>query len=148
VRPILHAKHATDSYDALQFIAKTGSDDFVRFERAVSGESTFTLDCDIASLSITRAHVLRVWARWLGADGWSEYAPWSVQVGYAVFLEADGSLVQTASTLGTLVYQGDVATRDFLGIGYDDTPRYLDGYVRMWETRRNPISELEAIWRI
>ncbi len=147
VQPLIHAFHAAATYDALQFIAKTGSDDFIRFERAVSGQATFTLDVDIPSVDLTRLHVLRAWARWLGADGWTDYAPFSVEVGYAIFLEADGSLVSTGSEIGTLVYQADVATRDWVGIGNDST-RFLDGYVRMWETRRNPISGLEAIWRI
>jgi hypothetical protein len=147
VRPLIHAFHETDSYDAIQFVAKTGSDDFIRFERAVSGEATFTLDSPIPSLDITRAHVLRAWARWLGADGWTEYAPWSVEVGWAVLLETDGSLVATGSALGVFTFQGDVSARDWIGIGSDST-RFLDAYVRMWETRRNPIDGLEAIWRI
>ena len=147
VHPLIHAFHATTTYDALQFVAKTGSDDLIRFERAVTGQATFTLDVDIPSVDLTRLHVLRAWCRWLGADGWTEYAPFSVEVGYAIFLEADGSLVSTGSEIGTLVYQADVATRDWVGIGNDST-RHLDGYIRMWETRRNPISGLEAIWRI
>ncbi len=147
VQPLIHAHHATDSYDALQFVAKTGSDDLIRFERAVSGEATFTLDSELPSLDLTRLHVLKAWARWLGADGWTEFAPWSVEVGWAVYLEADGSLVASGSTVGGFTFQGDVATRDWVGIGSDST-RHLDGYVRMWETRRNPISGLEAIWRI
>ena len=147
VQPLIHAFHAANSYDAIQFVAKTGSDDLVRFERAVSGQATFMLDSPLPSLDLTRLHVLRVWARWLGADGWNAYAPWSVEVGFAVFLEADGSLVSTGSNLGAFAYQGDVATRDWIGIG-NDSSRSLDGYTRMWETRRNPISGLEAIWRI
>ncbi|KKK51649.1 hypothetical protein LCGC14_3112850, partial [marine sediment metagenome] len=147
VHPILHAKHATGSHDAIQFVAKTGSDDLIRFERAVSGQSTFQLDVAIPSIDLTRLHVLRVWARWLGADGWTEYAPWSVEVGFAIFLEADGSLVSTGSALGAFVFQGDVATRDYLGIGVDDT-KFLEGYVRLWEARRNPLHGLEAVWKI
>ncbi|KKL46834.1 hypothetical protein LCGC14_2341590, partial [marine sediment metagenome] len=147
VQPLIHAHHATNTYDALQFVAKTGSDDLIRFERAVSGQATFTLDVDIPSVDLTRLHVLRAWARWLCSDGWTEYAPFSVEVGYAIFLEADGSLVSTGSEVGVLSYTGDVATRDWVGIGNDST-RFLDGYVRMWEIRRNPISGLEAIWRI
>lgn len=151
VKPLLHAYHAADTWDALQFVAQTGSDDLVRFERAVSGQATFQLDCPIVGLDLTRAHVLRAWARWLGADGWKEYGPWSVEVGYAVFLAADGSLVQSGSILGAFTYQGNVATREWVGIGNDNAVeggRYADAYVRMMEIRRNPISGQEAVWRV
>ncbi len=147
VKPLLHAYHAAGSWDALQFVAKTGSDDLIRFERGVAGEATFQLDCPIPSLDLNRLHVLRAWARWLGADGWKEYGPWSVEVGYAVFLEATGALVSTGSVVGHLAFEGDVATRSWVGVGNDDTPRYADAYVRMIEIRRNPISGLEAVWR-
>lgn len=148
VKPLLHARHAADTYDALQFVAKTGSDDLVRFERAVSGQATFRLDCPIPSLDLTRAHVLRAWVRYLGADGWVQFGPYSVEVGYAIFLEADGSLLSSGSALGTLAYTGNVATREWVGIGNDDTPRYFDGYVRTWETRRNPMAAAEVIWKL
>ncbi len=148
VKPLLHAYHAAATWDALQFVAKTGSDDLIRFERAVSGEATFQLDCPIPSLDLTRAHILRVWARWLGADGWKQYGPWSVEVGFAAFLESDGSLVKTGSVVGALAYQGNVATRSWLGIGNDDAGRHADAYIRMIEVRRNPISGLEALWRV
>jgi hypothetical protein len=148
VKPLLHAQHAAGTWDALQFVPKTGSDDVVRFERAISGEGTYQLDCPIAGLDLTRAHVLRAWCRWLGADGWTEYAPYSVEVGYAAFLAADGSLVATASALGRLASETAVPyARDYLGIGCDAT-RQLDGWVRMWETRRAPLHRLEAIWKV
>ena len=154
VKPLLHSQHTTDTYDALQFVP--GATDNVRFERAVSGESTFQLNCPL-STSLTRLHVLRVWARWLGADGWKQFGPYSVQLGYMITLAADDSVVETSSAQGTVP---DISAlpdgtqwsltykRDYLGIGYDPTPRYLDGYVRMWETRYNPLDELEALWRI
>lgn len=148
VKPLVHAYHAVDTYDAIQFVSKVGSDDLVRFERAVSGEATFQLDAPIVGLDLTRAHVLRAWARWLGADGWKEYGPWSVEVGFAVFLEADGSLVQTGSALGTFAYQGNVATREWVGAGNDSAARFADAYVRMIEVRRNPLAGLEATWRV
>ena len=148
IKPLLHSQFVTNTWDAIQFVPKTGTDDLVRFERAMNGLSTFQLDCPIASIDLTRAHVLRAWARWLGSEGWSEYAPYSVEVGYAVFLESDGSLVGTGSVIGamteTTAYPYD---RQYLGIGCDES-RYLDGYVRMWETRRNPIHRDEAVWRI
>lgn len=130
--------------------------DYIRFERTIEGYGTVRVDCPM-TVSLTREHVLRSWVRWLGADGWGEFAPYSVQVGYAVFLESDGSLVETNSVIGTLP---DLSTLpldvqwslqyelDNLGIGYDPTPRYLDGYVRLFETRRNPLHELEAIWKV
>jgi hypothetical protein len=148
VKPLLHAQHVTNTWDALQFVPKTGSDDLVRFERAMDGKGTYQLDCPIDSIDLTRDHVLRAWCRWLGADGWAQFAPYSVSVGYAVFLRSDGSLVGSGETLGVLSdttsYPYD---RTYLGIGCDET-RHLDGYVRMWETRRNPISGTEAVWRI
>jgi hypothetical protein len=148
VKPLLHAQHAVDTWQALQFVAVTGSDDLVRFEAAISGEATFQLDCPITGIDLTRDHVLRAWARWLGADGWTEFGPYSVQVGYAVFLEADGSLVGTGSVIGRLASETAVPTaRDYLGIGCDEM-RQLDGWVGMWETRRNPLAELEAIWKV
>lgn len=148
VKPLLHAQHATNTWDALQFVPKTGTDDLVRFERAIDGESTFQLDCPLTGVSLTRLHVLRAWARWLGADAWTEYGPYSVEVGWAAFLEADGSLVATGSVVGSLVSQTAVPyDRDYLGVGSDET-RQVDADVRMWETRRNPLHRLEAIWRI
>lgn len=148
VRPLIHAQHATDTYDALQFVAQTGGDDLVRFERAVSGEATWQLDCPITGAEISRLHVLRVWARWLGADGWDQYAPHSVEVGYAVLLKADGSLVDSGSILGALSYTGDVADRDFVGIGSDGVSSHLDGRVRLVEVRRNPLHGVECVWRV
>ncbi|MEY2667739.1 MAG: hypothetical protein RJA59_377, partial [Pseudomonadota bacterium] len=148
VKPLLHAYHAADTWDAIQFVSKVGSDDLVRFERAVSGQATFQLDAPLTGLDLTRLHVLRAWARWLGADGWKEYGPWSVEVGWAVFLEADGSLVASGSALGTFAYQGDVATREWVGVGNDHLDRYADAYPRTIEVKRNPISGLEATWRV
>jgi hypothetical protein len=148
VKPIVYAKHAADTYDALQFVRVTAGNDLIRFERAVSGEATFQLDCPIAAaLRLTRAHVVRAWARWLGADGWTEYGPYSVQVGYAVFLEADGTYVQSGSILGAFTYTGAVATRAWVHPGHDETPRYLDGWIRMLEVTRSPLHGLEAVWR-
>ncbi|NTV04642.1 hypothetical protein HGA89_07025 [bacterium] len=149
VKPLVHAYHAADTWDALQFVAQTGSEDIIRFERAVSGQATYQLDCPLTDgLDLNRGHVLRVWARWLGEDGWGEYSPYSVEVGYAVFLEADGTLVQQASATGRLAYTGNVATREWVGVGVDSAGRYADAYVRLLEVRRNPISGLEAIWRV
>jgi hypothetical protein len=148
VKPLLHAQHATDTHDALQFVAKTGSDDVIRFERAIAGEATYQLDCPIPSLDLNRTHVLRAWVRWLGADGWTEYGPYSVEVGYGVFLVSDGSLVSQGSVVGRL--SSEVAVpyeRESLGIGCDGT-RQLDGWVRTWETRRNPLHRLECLWRV
>lgn len=129
--------------------------DFIRFERAIDGETTVRIDCEITT-SLTREHVLRAWARWLGADGWSAYGPYSIEVGFAVFLEADGSLVETNSTVGQLpdlsALPADVRWSflydlSHLGIGFDGT-RYLDGYVRMFETRRDPLDRQEAVWKV
>lgn len=149
VKPLLHARHTATDWDALQFVPKTASDDLIRFERALNGQPTYQLDCAIAGINMTRAHVLRAWVRVLGADAWVEYGPYSVEVGYAVFLAADGTLVGQGSALGRLGVDTPVlTTRDNLGIGYDATPRYFDGYVRMWETRRGPLHRLEAVWSI
>ena len=151
VKPLLHAQHAsagTGAWQALQFVAVTGSDDLIRFEAAIDGEATYQLDCPLTGINLTRLHVLRAWARWLGVDGWTEYGPYSVEVGFAVFLQATGALVGTGSVLGRLASETAVPTaRDYLGIGTDET-RQLDGWVRMWETRRSPLHRLEAIWRL
>ena len=151
VKPLLHAHHdstGTDTWQALQFVPKTGSDDLIRFEAAINGEATYRLDCPIPSLHLTRLHVLRAWCRWLGVDGWGEYGPYSVQVGYAVFLQATGALVGTGSVVGRLASETAVpSARDFLGIGCDLT-RQADAWIRMGETRRNPLAELEAVWRV
>lgn len=148
VRPLLHAQHAASTWDALQFVAQTNAYDLIRFERAIANRSTFQLDCPIPDLKINRSHVLRVWARWLGADGWTEYGPWSVEVGYAVFLEADGSLISSGSMVSRFPYEDAITARDWLGIGNDVAGRHADAYVRMIEVRRNPISGLEATWRV
>lgn len=147
-KPLLHAYHAADTWDALQFIADGSEDDLIRFERAVSGQATFQLDCPIAALDLNRSHVLRAWVRWLGTDGWTEYGPWSIEVGYAVFLETDGTLVQSGSVLGRLAYEGAMVSRDWLGLGNDHLGRFADAFIRMVEIRRNPVSGLEAIWRV
>jgi hypothetical protein len=130
--------------------------DYIRFERAIFGESTVRVDCPMTT-SLTREHVLRSWVRWLGADGWSTYGPYSVEVGFAIFLESDGSLVETNSVVGQLpdisqlppdIQWSLVYELSHLGIGVDDSGRHLDGYVRMWETRRNPLHRLEATWKV
>lgn len=147
-KPLLHAQHEADTWDALQFVPKTGTDDLVRFERAIAGEGTYRLDCPVQGLDLTRGQVLRAWVRWLGADGWTEYAPFSVEVGYAVFLASTGALVSTGSVVGLLSSTTRVPySRSYLGIGSDET-RQADGYVRMWETRRNPLHGLEAVWKV
>jgi hypothetical protein len=151
VKPLLHAQHAsagTGTWQALQFVPKTGSDDLIRFEAAIDGEATFRLDCPLTGINLTRLHVLRAWARWLGPDGWTSYAPYSVEVGYAVFLQATGALVGTGSVVGRLASETAVPyARDYLGVGCDES-RQADAYIRMGETRRNPLSGLEAVWRI
>lgn len=146
VKPLLHAQHTATDWDALQFVPKTGSDDLIRFERALDGEGTYQLDCPIDGIELTRAHVLRAWVRYLGSDGWRTYAPYSVEVGYAVFLAADGTLVGQGSVLGTLSSTTAETARDYLGIGCDET-RFFDGWVRMAETRRNPLHGLEMVWQ-
>jgi hypothetical protein len=153
VKPILHAQHATNTWDAVQFVPITATADLLRFERGISGETTFQLDCPIVDVNgdpvhLTRAHVVRVWARWLGNEGWSDFAPYSVQIGYMITLEENGAFVATGFALGTLSVLTTTTARSYLGIGVDETPRYLDGYMRMWETRRNPIHGLDAMWRI
>lgn len=160
VKPILHAQHAAGTWDAIQFIHPNSGFDKIRFERVISGEPTYQLDCDLGegifSTILSRLLVCRVWARWLGEDGWGEFAPYSVEVGYAAFTIGEDpdtgaetlSLERTRSAIGSLTSQIRVTyERDYLGIGCDET-RYLDGYVRMWETRRNPIHGVEAIWRL
>jgi len=160
VKPLIYVQHATDTWDAIQFVPKTGSADLVRFERAISGSATYQLDCplmgsgdDPAEIALTRAHVLRVWARWLGPDGWSQYGPYSVEVGYGVFVEATGALVGQGSAIGRLSVETQISTRDFIRIGCDVTDwapyaRWFDGYIRMWETRRSPLHGLECVWKI
>ncbi len=151
VKPLLHAWHALDTWDAIQFVADGSEDDVIRFERAVAGQATFQVDCPIPALDLNREYVLRAWARWLGADGWKEYAPWSVEVGFAIFDAETGALVLSGSELGTFAYQGNVATRGWVGIGNDNAVeggRYADAYVRMIEIRRNPLSAQECIWRV
>ena len=79
-----------------------------RFERAVDGVGTSQTDCAISGLDINRTHILRAWVRWLGtSDEWTEYGSKSVEVGYAVFLEADGSLEPHPRQQGRA---GDVAS--------------------------------------
>lgn len=151
VKPLLHAWHAVDTWDAIQFVADGSEDDVIRFERAVAGQATFQLDCPIPALDLNREHVLRAWARWLGADGWKEYGPWSAEVGFAVFDAETGALVLSGSEVGTFAYQGNVATRGWVGIGNDNAVeggRYADAYVRMIEIRRNPLSAQECVWRV
>jgi hypothetical protein len=130
--------------------------DYIRFERQIDGETVVRIDCPMTADLLTREHVLRAWARWLGAEGWSTYGPYSIEVGYAIFNEADGTLVETNSVIGQLP---DLSALDpavqwsflydlgWVGIGYDGT-RYADAYIRMWETRRNPLDKLEAIWKV
>jgi hypothetical protein len=137
VKPLLHAQHATDSYDALQFV-----DGNVRFERAISGETTYQLDCPVTTV-LSRDHVLRAWVRYLGADGWTGYGPYAVEVGFLVTLASDGSFVERDSIVGRLTSETEIPyDRDFVGIGYDGS-RQFDGWVREWETRRNPLHAQE-----
>ena len=152
VKPLIYVEHATNTWDTLQFVPKTGTTDLVRFERAISGSATFQLDCPLkdanaADIDLTRAHVLRVWARWLGAEGWSQYGPYSVEVGYGVFLEATGVLVGQGSIIGRLSVLTAISARNFIRIGCDAT-RFFDGYIRMWETRRSPLHGVECTWRL
>ncbi len=151
VKPLLEAFHVAGTWDALQFVSSAAGAHKVRFERMVTG-TPHRFDVELlaggAPVNVTRAHVLRAWARWLGAEGWTEYGPYSVEVGFALFTEADGVLVATSSALGRLTEEGNVTDRSALTIGCDSSGRFVDAYVRMWEVRRNPISGKEAIWRV
>lgn len=146
VMPLVHAAHASGTWQALQFVASTAGDDVIRFESAVSGEATYQLDCAIPE-EVTRAHVLRAWVRWLDSNAWTDYSPYSVEVGYALFVEASGALVSTGSTLGRLAYEGTVAARSAVLVGTNGTAHF-DGDVRMLEVRRNPLHRNEAVWRV
>lgn len=148
VKPLAYALHATNTWDALQFVPKTGTPDLIRFERAISGEATFQLDCPLTGIDLTRAHVLRAWVRWLGSEGWSQYSAYSVEVGFGVFLKATGALVGQGSVIGRFTVTTTISARNYLRLGCDATPRYLDGYLRMWETRLNPLHGIEVVWKV
>jgi hypothetical protein len=146
IKPLVRADHAAGSYQSLGFMPSSLADDAIRFESAVSGEATYVLDCAIPE-EVTRGHVLRAWVRWLDSNAWTDYSPYSVEVGYALFVEATGALVSTGSTLGRLAYEGTVSARSAVLVGTDGT-EHFDGDVRMLEVRRNPLHRNEAVWRV
>jgi hypothetical protein len=142
VKPIVVARHTATDVDRLEFVRAAGANK-IRFRREwLAG----TKDVEIAIPDVSRAHVIRVWCRWLEDEGWDQYAPRTLQVGWARFLHATDAFIDEDSALAEN-QSGTLAATDWIRVGSDDAPNYLDGWLRMVEVLRNPISGDEAVWK-
>lgn len=146
-KPLLFAQHntaGTGNYDRLDFVKGTG----LRFRRHVDGSGDYDAVVNVAT-QLDRSHVVRAYARWLDADGWDGYGPRVMTVGFSVFDENGALLEQGQASAdgypGTVTLDGTAANQRVY-VGHDLT-YHLDGYVRMWDVKRNPLSHDEIIWR-
>jgi hypothetical protein len=140
-KTIVRASHSAGAFDDLRFVS--GPTDYFTAERSDSGGSQ-TISIAVmtpllANLRLTRDYYARVWFRWLGADGWREFAPYQAAIGYALY-ESDGTFVSyhEATALWTAPDGAVPATVNLGG---------LDGWLRWIEVKRNPLSGTEAVWR-
>jgi hypothetical protein len=142
VKPIMTARHSVSDIDRLDFVRQAGAN-VIRFQRAW-GAGTKTVE--VAIPDVDRTYVVRAWARWLDDEGWHEYAPRSLQVGWARFLASDDSFVDSGSAIG-VNQAGTVATTQWIRPGWDDAGNWMDGWLRNYEVRQSPLHEVEAVWR-
>lgn len=146
VKPILTARHTGTDIDRLEFARVSGANR-LRFRREW-GVGTRTVEVPIPD--IDRSQVVRVWCRWLGSEGWQEFAPYSMQVGFARYLYAANPADESFVDEGRASARNQTTTlgsTDWIRVGSDDTPAFLDGWMRSVEIRRNPLHEVEAVWR-
>jgi hypothetical protein len=141
IKPLLMAYSAGD-IDRFEFVRESGGNK-IRLRR-IWAAGTKTVE--VAIPDIDRSYFVRVWARWLGEDGWDEHAPFSMQIGWARFVESTGVFVDEAKA-SAANQTGTVENTDWFRVGSDDSDRWLDGWVRTYEVRRNPIHEVESVWR-
>jgi hypothetical protein len=138
---LIQADHAAASFDRLSFVAGA-TDKFVgtRYDGVTTQTvSLNVLDANGSPYRLTRANVVRVFLRWLDADGWREQGPYVAGLGYALYL-ADGTFLayhETAAPWSAPVTRAE-ASVSFAG---------LDGWVRYFEVKHNPVSGSEAVWR-
>lgn len=146
VKPIMTARHSANDIDRIDFVRSAGAN-IIRFSRVwLAGTKTV----EVAIPDVDRSHVVRVWARWLDDEGWHEYAPRSMQVGWARFDYAPEPSAEVFVDSGNALGEnqaGTVATTQWIRPGWDDAGNYLDGWLRMYEVRQSPLHEVEAVWR-
>ncbi len=142
IKPIVVARHSGTDVDRLDIVRDSGAN-VLRFSRDwLAGLQSV----EVALPELTREHVLRVWAWWLDDEGFGEYAPRTIRVGWGRYLYADDSFVDEGSALG-VNQAGTVGSTDWVRLGLDDSGNYLDGWLRMFEVRATPVHDVEAIWR-
>ena len=151
IKPIARAEGSSNLGRDEVYFESGASVDVIRFRRTKADNATmFTATAEIrdaggSALRLTRDHVVRVFAQWNDADGSLGRAPYELTVAVAVFLRSDGSFVslnQATASAEAIDWTGDT-----FYLGTDDTPRYLDGWMRAFEVKRNPIGPVEATWR-
>jgi hypothetical protein len=139
---IAKAYHSASATDTVYFTADT-TDQLV-FDRFDGNVTTQTVAVDIldgngAAIHVTRGHYLRVFVRWLDGDGWRDRPPYEAMIGYALY-EEDGTFVSYGEA--TAVWSAPAAvTEDYFRF------EGLDGWMRWFEVKRNPLTGSEAVWR-
>lgn len=139
---IAKAYHSDSATDTVYFTS--GATDQLVFDRYDGDVTTQTVAVDIldengAAIHVTRGHYLRVFVRWLDADGWRDRPPYEAMIGYALY-EEDGTFVSYGEA--TAVWTAPAAvTEDYFRF------EGLDGWMRWFEVKSNPMTGSEAVWR-
>jgi len=141
-KKIVRADHTGGAFDEVRFVAGTTVDKIV-FERSDGGGSQ-TVEVEIrddadAVLRLTRDYYVRVYARWLGEDGWRQHAPYEALLGVAIF-NLDHTFVAYHEQVASWVAP-DAETEDVVQFAG------LHGWIRWFEVKRKPLTGTEATWR-
>lgn len=145
-KPVVYAHHSATEYDRLDIVPVDASTRSLRFRRRVSGVS-YDVSAAITT-DLTREHVVRAWARWLDSDGWDDYGPYTISVGFAVFNRQTSLLVEQGQAHAAGPTSAPTLDADaYILPGTDGSGGSLDGWLRWWETLLNPITADEIVWR-
>jgi len=141
------AEQTTDGPDRFQFMRYLG----------VSSVTIPILDLGGSPIHLDRRYVCRVFAQWHGEEGGDLEAPYQLDIGYRIFWAEDnegvagsygapGELVGEAyeSAAGVAIVAEPAQN---VTIGHDTGGRWLDGWLRTYEFKRNPILDVESVWR-
>jgi hypothetical protein len=149
IKPLARSNYTHGWGEWVRFVRDVPADVF--YLSRYNGSVTWQVGVEIrdsagAPISLTRDHVVRVFAQWNGEEGSEQEAPYQMRIAYAVFEKATGALLGTGTNT-EIGLPPIVSTAIDVDFGHDSGPAYLDGWLRMMEVRRNPLFYEEALWR-
>lgn len=140
-KPLLYALHAGGAYDRLDYVVEDG----VVFTRVDNGGQEVVVKAAVAT-PLDRTKVLRAWCRWLDDEAWGGFGPRTISVGFSVTDKITGDLIEQGETHAPGLTPSGTDTVE-VRVGRDASGSYLDGNVRMIDSKRNPITGLECLWK-